>query len=159
MFWLQTLVAIHVLSALIGIGPTFLLHALIRAGQTPAQLRHSLALMSVAERFPKVGGPLAVLSGILLVALYDYGGFGQLWLAGSLALFVLIQIVVVGVAGRQLKPAVEWKRGDGDGRSGSDVPPSIEASLRSARGSLWVAHALAVALFLLMILKPTTPLW
>ncbi|WP_309122193.1 DUF2269 family protein [Paenibacillus sp.] len=158
MFWLKTLVAVHVLSAIVGIGPTFIMHLLLRGNQSAAQLRQSLDLMGIVERFPKIGGPVAVLSGILLVSLYGYGSFGQLWLVGSLVLFVLVQIVVVGVAGRQLKPVLNWKR-DASEQQEPVVPLQVEAALRRVGGSMWLAHGLAVALFLLMIVKPTTMLW
>ncbi len=155
---LKLLVAVHVLSAIVGIGPTFVMHLFLRGNQTAAQLRQSLDGMAIVERFPKVGGPLAVLSGILLVALYRYGSFGQLWLVGSLALFILVQIVVVGVAGRQLKPVMDWRRNAG-GQSETVVPLQVEDALRRVGGTMWLAHGLALALFLLMILKPTATLW
>jgi len=158
MFWLQTLIAVHVLSALVGIGPTFILHLLLRGNQSAAQLRHSLALQRIVERFPKIGGPIAVASGILLVSFYSYGSFGQLWLIGSLVLFILIQIVVVGVAGRQLQPVLAWER-EAAGQTDPVVPPQVEEALKRVGGSMWLAHALAAALFLLMILKPASPLW
>ena len=158
MFGLKVLVAIHVLSAIVGIGPTFILHLLMRGNQSASQLRQSLGLMRLVERFPKVGGPIAVLSGILLVSIYSYGSFGQLWLVGSLVLFVLIQILVVGVAGKQLKPVADWER-DAAGQKDPVVPLQVEQALRRVGGTMWLAHALAVALFLLMIVKPTTSLW
>ncbi|HZG75359.1 MAG TPA: DUF2269 family protein [Paenibacillus sp.] len=158
MFGLKLLVAIHVLSAIVGIGPTFVMHLFLRGNQSAAQLRQSLDSMAIVERFPKVGGPVAVLSGILLVALYNYGSFGQLWLVGSLALFILVQIVVVGVAGRQLKPVMDWRR-NANGSQESVVPLDVENALRRVGGTMWLAHALALALFLLMIVKPTVTLW
>ncbi|PYE48105.1 hypothetical protein [Deinococcus yavapaiensis] len=54
---------IHVLSAVIGLGPTFFSAALLRGGPSPVALRHNLALFSALSAFPKIGGTLTVSAG------------------------------------------------------------------------------------------------
>jgi uncharacterized membrane protein len=69
--WLNILVLVHVLSAIIGIGPVFFGHVLLRKGQSLNQLKSSLALSKLLEMFPKILGSLAVVTGILLAWLGD----------------------------------------------------------------------------------------
>jgi hypothetical protein len=87
--WLYILIFIHVVSAIVGIGPTFFIHVLLRKGQTYGQLRNSLGLTQALEKFPKILGSLAVVSGLLLAWLGDYS-YKQFWIYGSIALYVLI---------------------------------------------------------------------
>lgn len=66
MEWLKLL---HILSAIMGIGPTFFGHVLVRSKQSPDELRQSMKLFKWIEMFPKIGGTIAVLTGILLIVL------------------------------------------------------------------------------------------
>ncbi|WP_239454115.1 DUF2269 family protein [Bacillus suaedaesalsae] len=95
---LKVLVLIHVLSAIIGVGPTFFGHVLYRKKQNAEDLRHSMKLSNFLNFFPKIGGTLAVVTGIILVVVGNYGSFfTTLWLIGSLVIYILIQIVVIAI--------------------------------------------------------------
>lgn len=103
MVLLQFLIVIHVLAAIIGIGPTFFGHVLLRKEQSVQELRHSLATVKKLEIFPKVGGSLAVITGFILYFVGDYGSFMQLWLIGTLILYILIQLIVIVMVGPKSK--------------------------------------------------------
>jgi len=150
---MQGLVLIHVLSAIIGIGPTFFGHVLVRINQTPEQLRHSMKLAGRLDFFPKVGGTLAVITGILLVVLNDYGKFTQLWLVGSLVLYVLIQIVVIGFVAPSQKRLAQWLFDEAN-LNVPDLPWEQRKLLAQASSMLYVASTMGLALFIFMILKP-----
>ncbi|HZG86398.1 DUF2269 family protein [Paenibacillus sp.] len=158
MLWWDALVAVHVLAAVVGIGPTFAYHLLLHKGQEGRQLLDSLELMKTLDAFPKVAGPAAVLSGIALAAFYDYGGFRQLWLTGSLALFAAIQIIVIGAARAPSKVLYDWRE-EALSQLEPAVPAGVEAAVGKLRYLFWLVHALTVALLLLMIWKPAVPLW
>jgi len=150
---MQWLVLIHVLSAIIGIGPTFFGHVLVRNNQTLEQLRHNLKLAGGLDFFPKIGGTLAVITGILLIVLNDYGTFTQLWLVGSLVLYVLIQIVVIGFVAPSQKRLAQWVFDEAN-RSRTELPQEQRNILARANSMLYIASAMGVALFVFMILKP-----
>jgi uncharacterized membrane protein len=151
--WINLLVLIHVLSAIIGIGPTFFGHVLLRKGQNYGQLRNSVVLMPMLEKFPKILGTLAVVSGILLSWLGDYG-FKQLWIYGSLAVYVLIQIVVIGFMAPAAQKLVSKVM---ESKDPSDQPISAEFADDVAQVNKinYVATCFGVVLFLLMFFKPT----
>jgi Predicted integral membrane protein (DUF2269) len=148
------LVVIHVLSAIIGVGPTYFFPALFRPSPSPADLRGTLGTAQRLARYPQVGGPLAVVSGIALVCLIDTHLFARIWIAGSIALFVAVQVVVIAVAVPATKKLAAWAFHP----SNADVKaltPEAEGLYRRVRTAHMVASALGTCLFALMILKPT----
>jgi hypothetical protein len=66
---------LNVLSAIIGVGPTFFGHVLTRKKQSVQELRFSLNLWKYLEFFPKIGGTIAVLSGFILIITGNYDHF------------------------------------------------------------------------------------
>ncbi|WP_027483396.1 DUF2269 family protein [Deinococcus pimensis] len=151
---MKLLVLIHVLSAVIGIGPTFFSAALLRGRPSSAALRHNLALFSTLSFFPKIGGTLTVLSGLALIWRGQYGSVTQLWLLGSLVLYVLIQVVVLGYVVPRVGRLTAWASGP-QGRDASVMPGEQAALLGGIHRAHLVVGALGLALFALMILKPS----
>lgn len=150
--WLNLLVVVHVLAAIIGIGPTFFANVLLRRGQTLGQIRNALALSKSLEAFPKVLGSLAVLSGVTLAWLGDYS-FSDLWIYGSLIIYVLIQIIVIGFLAPASKRAAEIAAKSKD-ESDQLASVDLAAALAKANAIHYGAAALGVLLFLFMFFKP-----
>lgn len=152
--WLNALVVIHVLAAIIGIGPTFFSPLLLRNGQTLGQARYSLALMSKLEFFPKILGSLAVVSGLLLAWLGDNYGFDLFWIYGSIAIYVIIQVIVIGfLAPLGVKAAAIANDSKEDPER--PAPADLNALIVKANKVHYVATAFGVLLFLFMFFKPT----
>ncbi len=150
--WLNILVLIHVISAIVGIGPVFFGHVLLRKGQNFGQLRNSLALSKLLEKFPKTLGTLAVLSGLLLAWLGDYG-FKELWIYGSIVLYILIQIVVIGF----MAPAAQklaTRVFSGSEPSDQALPAELASNVARIDRINWIATILGLLLFLFMFFKP-----
>lgn len=149
---MTALVLVHILSAIIGVGPVFFYPVLFRKNQTAAELKHSLAAAFKLEFFPKIGGTIAVLSGITLAIIGNYGSFFQLWLAGSLVLYILIQIIVIGMVAPKMKKLSEWFNNDND-RS-AELPDHMKALHLKILNHFTIACILGLVLFIFMILKP-----
>jgi uncharacterized membrane protein len=150
---LKFLVLIHVLSAIVGVGPTFFAHVLLRKNQTLEELRASLKLGKVLELFPKIGGTIALLSGILLLIVGSYGTFDQLWIIGSLVTYLIIQILVVGIAAPAQKNLAGWVLDPANGKE-SILPEKQHMILARVSKVFYAASTLGVILFIFMILKP-----
>ncbi len=150
---MKILVLIHVLSAIIGIGPTYFAHMLLRKNQDAVTLRHSMAMSQMLNFFPKIGGTIAVLTGILLVILGNYGSFLNLWLIGSLVLYIIIQIVVIGVIEPKSKRLAAWVF-DEKNKDAVDLPQEQNLLLSKISNQFYIATALGTLLFILMIWKP-----
>jgi len=150
---LKAVIFIHVISAIVGVGPTFFSHVLIRRTQSPEQLRHSMKVGAMLEFFPKIGGTIAVLSGLALIFMNDYGTFLQLWLIGSLVLYVLIQIIVVGLGSPLGKRLAAWVHNP-DNANATVLPQEQRRLLAKYSNTMYVASALGFLLFVFMIVKP-----
>ena len=102
--------------------------------------------------FPKIGGSIAVLSGLLLVIISDWA-FKELWIWASIVVYILIQIVVIGIVAPQVKKISNWLDNT---KSSSDsiIPVEQQAALANANKTLLIASLLGFILFALMVLKP-----
>ncbi|TFB22838.1 DUF2269 family protein [Filobacillus milosensis] len=150
----QTLVLIHILSAIIGVGPTFFAHVLFRKEQSISELRSSLSMFKKLEIFPKIGGTLAVITGIILYFIGEWGAFTQLWLLGTLILYILIQILIIAFIGPKSKKLRLYLSDPTTGRL--DVLPSeYKKMFYQANRLFWLASTMGVLIFILMILKPS----
>jgi len=147
------LVLIHVLSAIIGVGPAFFNHVLLKSGQSLSEMRHSMTLFKKLELFPKIGGTLAVLSGIALAWNGDYGKFTQLWMIGSLVVYIVIQLLIIVLIAPAASKVTKWL-GDPANRDAASLPAEQQAYFRKAQNVLWLVSILGVVLFIFMIMKP-----
>jgi len=150
---MEWLVVIHVVSAVLGLGPAFAFPWMLRKTESAAEMEANLAQVLRLETFPKVFGSLALLSGLGLAFAGSYGSFAQLWLAGSLVLYVAIQAVVLGgmnPAVRKLQRTLAEAAGAAERRS-LEAASALYARVRILHG---VAGALSLLILLLMIAKP-----
>lgn len=114
--------------------------------------QNSIKLSKMLEFFPKIGGSIAVLTGLLLVILYDYT-FSSFWIYASLILYALIQIVVIGIVAPQTKRLEAWS-GQISLSDSEALPADMAAVLRKSETFYSVASTMGVLLFVLMILRP-----
>jgi hypothetical protein len=148
------LAVVHVLAAVIGIGPTYFFPALFRASLGPPELRGVLATAQRLAKYPQIGGPIAVVSGIGLVFAIDPGKlFVQKWIYLSIVLFVVVQVIILAVAVPATKKLAAWVFHPGNADA-----TALSAEAAATYKRLRTAHITAVAfgtlLFALMILKP-----
>ncbi|MBE1440645.1 DUF2269 family protein [Paenibacillus sp. OAS669] len=150
---MKWLVLLHVLSAIIGIGPTYFIHVLYRKRQSVGELKQSLRLGAMLNLFPNIGGSIAVISGVVLVALSPVR-FLDLWIIGSLVLYVIIQILMFAV----IRPK------QGKLREMLDQPLLKDQEMLSEPLQLQVSAlnriqlvitVLSIVLFVFMLVKPT----
>ncbi|NQX62601.1 DUF2269 family protein [Paenibacillus qinlingensis] len=150
---MKWLVLIHIVSAILGIGPTYFGHILLRRSQNNEQLRQSLALFQQLNYFPKIGGTLAVVSGVALVALAGWK-FSDLWILSSLVLYVIIQVVVVGMLTPVMTQLNQWLSEEKSKTIDPDTEADKGALLTKANKLYNTASIMGTVLIILMIVKP-----
>lgn len=150
---MKLLILLHVLSAIIGVGPTFFGHILTRPTQSIQDLKTSYRFFKYLESFPKIGGSLAALSGIVLYIIGDYGSITQLWIIGSLILYVLIQIIVIGFITPKQNKVYNWLFKE-ENQDAEVLDLEILIAQRQVHHLFYVASGMGVLLFIFMILKP-----
>ncbi|WP_282936385.1 DUF2269 family protein [Paenibacillus sp. RC67] len=149
---MKWLVLLHVLSSIIGIGPTYFIHVLYRKRQSVGELKQSLRLSALLDLFPKIGGSIAVISGIALVAMSPIH-FLDFWIIGSLLLYVMIQILVFGV----ITPKQMRLRDLLEETSLKDqemLSEPLQLQVASINRMLLLIALLGILLFVLMFMKP-----
>lgn len=88
MTFYQILVFIHVFSAIIGMGPGFILTTVVKSGNTMTELRHSYAVRHKLHIYVMIGGTLLLVTGLLMGAL-NPALFRMGWYDVSLVLFLI----------------------------------------------------------------------
>ncbi len=149
---MKWLVLIHVLSAIIGVGPTFFFHYLLRNNQTVSGWKHSFNTAMQLQKLPTIGGLIAVTTGIIMVALSDWR-FLDFWIIASLILYASVQVLFIILTGPLVKKLGIWvtetKMADGE-----PLPADQEALVRSTNKRVMFTNSFALFIFIFMIMKP-----
>ncbi len=143
------LVLIHVLAAIIGIGATFLFPVLMASVKNLSQLKYTMTVMKKAELYPKIGGIFLILSG-LIMGFMNPVYFTKVWFTGSLVLYVVIEILIYGIANRkmmQVAPIVMAANGE-------EIPNEYKEAEKTSQPIHMIASLIAIVIIVLMTLKP-----
>jgi len=150
---MQWLVLIHVLSAVIGLGPAYAFPVMLRKNPSLAEVTRMVGLVSRLETFPKIFGTLAVVSGLVLVWLGSYGAFMSIWLFGALMVYVAAEVVVIGwlaPATKRLSAALDWL----GKMSATELDEKSLGLLAKVRNLHLAVCVLATVIIVLMVIKP-----
>ncbi len=145
----EFLVVIHVFSAILGIGPGFVLIQVVKTARTLPELKQAYRIKKTMHIFVMIGGTLLIVTGLLMgslrPALFQMG-----WYVTSLVLF-LVALALVPLV---LKPKTQPIRKLLEQAEGEEIPaeyPPLEAELHRYER---LENTLIVVIILLMILKP-----
>jgi uncharacterized membrane protein len=147
-------IVIHVLSAVLGLGPAFAFPWMLREAATVMEMKKNVEQVAFLELFPKLFGTVAVLSGLALFFTGSYGSFTQLWLLGTLLIFIAIEILVIGFMAPATKALLELtnevQSADALKRP---ADPLLRLYGRVRKLHVW-SGVLGLVIFILMIAKP-----
>ncbi len=93
---MEWLVLLHVVSAVVGLGPAYAFPIMLKKEKSLIEVKRMADLVTRIEVLPKIFGMLTLISGLLLVWLGNYGSFFTLWISGALVLFILAEVVIIG---------------------------------------------------------------
>lgn len=88
MTFYRILLLIHVFSAILGLGPGFIMIYIVTKAGTMTELRHAYVIRNRLHTFVMVGGTLLLLSGLGMGAMNHYL-FHAGWFLASLTLFLI----------------------------------------------------------------------
>src|SRR5699024_8784555 len=88
MSFYDILVFIHVFSAILGLGPGFVMIYIVTKAKTMTELRHAYVIRNRIHIFVMVGGTLLIVTGLWMGFLNTYL-FTQGWYITSLILFLI----------------------------------------------------------------------
>lgn len=84
----RLLVLIHVLSAIVGLGPGFIMIYVVTRAKTMTELRHAYLIRNRLHIFVMIGGSLLLLTGLAMGTMNPYL-FRAAWYVSSLTLFLV----------------------------------------------------------------------
>ena len=108
------LLLIHVLSAILGLGPGFVMIYIVTKATTMTELRHAYFIRNRLHRFVMAGGTLLLLSGLAMGSIRPYL-FHTGWYVTSLVLFVIalgFGPVVLSPRSKPIKVLLKTETGD-----------------------------------------------
>ncbi len=145
----KCLVFIHVFSAILGIGPGFVLVSIAKSAKTMTELRHAYALKRRLHNYVMIGGTLLLVTGLSMGAL-NPALFHAGWYVTSLALFIVTLIMGPTVLVPDTKP-IKALLAEYDG---DDIPEEYHRLARRLYRHENILSLIFVIIISLMILKP-----
>ncbi|WP_277678321.1 DUF2269 family protein [Gracilibacillus dipsosauri] len=143
------LVLIHIISAIVGIGPGFVLTKIIKSAKTMDEIRYAFRLKKRIHVFVMTGGILLLVTGLLMGFIHPIL-FKQGWYLTSLTLY----FIAIGLGPTLLKkyaaPINEMLKT----HKGDDVPESYANHVQKLLRTEYVENTLLLFIIIMMILKP-----
>ncbi|MBS4195478.1 DUF2269 family protein [Lederbergia citri] len=145
----KILVFIHIFSAILGMGPGFVLSQIGRTAKTINELRLAYKIKNRLHVFVMIGGTLLLVSGLLMGAI-NTSLFRTVWYVVSLLLFLLALAmgpIVLSPISKPLKAKIE-------AHEGNEIP---EEYIREGKKLVFyenIASFIFLVIIALMILKP-----
>jgi uncharacterized membrane protein len=143
------LVLIHVIAAVVGLGPTFIFPIIGKFAKTKEQLKWSNELMEKIENPVKIGSIALLVTG-LIMGVINPNLFKEGWYITSIILYIVAQVLVIGVAAKQTKESVQIL----ENATGNAIPTEVVEINKKADKALATASAIAIIMIFLMSVKP-----
>lgn len=143
------LVLIHVLAAVIGMGPSFIFPIIQSFGTTRESLQLINRVTEKVEKVVTIGSIVLLVTGLTMGA-FNPSLFTQGWYITSIVLYFVAHYLAVGFAGKRTKKAVALL----NDHQGDDIPNEV-MTLNKTVGMAGMGSAIiAVVMIILMSVKP-----
>ncbi|RCW74940.1 DUF2269 family protein [Saliterribacillus persicus] len=144
-----TLVIIHIFSAILGMGPGFILTTVTKSAQTMDEVRHAFRLKKTLHMYVMIGGLLLLLTGLLMGFIRPYL-FQQGWYQLSLLLYLLALALgptYLKKYSTQIKALIQTN-------THQTLTPNYKKLLHKLLITEYIENTLFIIIIFLMITKP-----
>lgn len=145
----KVVVFIHIFSAIVGMGPGFILTTVVKSGNTMTELRHSYKIRHKLHIFVMVGGTLLLITG-LTMGLINPSLFRMGWYVISLVLFLAALAIGPLVLSPRSKPVKELLAS----HKGEEIPEEYWRLSKVLFQFETLENVIFSIIIALMILKP-----
>src|SRR5690625_290076 len=145
----QFLLLVHIFSAILGLGPGFVMIYIVTNAKTLPQLKHAYTIRKRIHVFVMVGGTLLLITGLGMGMLKPYL-FTQVWYIVSLILYFIALAAGPVVLSPKSKPVKKLL----DNSSGEDIPPEYYPLAKEVFFFERITNVIFIIIIALMILKP-----
>lgn len=145
----QMLVFIHILSAILGMGPGFILSLITKSAKTMDELRNAYNIKHHVHIFVMTGGILLIVTG-LLMGMLNPGLFRMGWYIVSLILFLIglaMGPLVLAPLSKPIKALMQSHKGN-------DIPSEYYLLSKKLVRYENIGSLVFLIIIVLMILKP-----
>jgi uncharacterized membrane protein len=145
----KVVIFIHIFSAILGMGPGFILTTVIKSGNNMTELRHSYRIRHKLHLFVMIGGVLLLITG-LTMGIINTSLFHMGWYVTSLVLFLLalaIGPVVLSPRSKPVKALLESHKGQ-------EIPEEYRRLAKILIRFEHLENVIFLIIITLMILKP-----
>ncbi|HLR70752.1 MAG TPA: DUF2269 family protein [Pseudogracilibacillus sp.] len=149
MSFYDLLVIIHVFSAIIGLGPGFIMIYIVTKAKTMTELRQAYMIRSRIHIFVMIGGTLLLVTGIGMGLLKPYL-FQQIWFISSLILFLIALGLGPAVLSPKSKPIKKLLKQ----YEGEKIPSDYYTLASELFFFERITNVIFLIIILLMITKP-----
>lgn len=145
----SALVFIHIFSAIMGMGPGFILNSIPKSAKTMSELRLAFAIKNRVHIFVIIGGTLLLVTGLLMGFLNQYL-FSTGWYWSSLGLY----LTALAMGPFVLKPISTPIKAMLKEHEGEEIPTMYFEQQKKLTRYEHMINGLFVIVIILMILKP-----
>ena|SRR5690625_727181 len=149
MSFYKLLVFIHIFSAILGLGPGFIMIYVVTKASTMTELRHAFFIRNRIHIFVMVGGTLLLVTGLLMGFINTYL-FTQGWYIISIFLFLM----TLAAGPFILKPKSEPIKEILKNHQGDNIPPEYYEKSKELFLYERITNIIFLIIIALMILKP-----
>ena len=145
----KIVVFIHIFSAIIGMGPGFILTTVVKSGNNMTELRHSYRIRHKLHIFVMAGGTLLLVTGLIMGYL-NPGLFRMGWYVTSLILFLAALAIGPLVLSPRSKPVKALLAA----HQGEQIPEEYWHLAKILFRYEYLENVIFIIIIALMILKP-----
>lgn len=140
---------IHIFSAIIGLGPGFVLTYIAIHAKTMTELRHAYLIRKKVHIFVMIGGTLLLVTGVLM-GMIRPTLFTEIWFILSLILYLLalaLAPLLLISRTKPIKKILEFHDGD-------DIPEAYNIAAKELFFYEHITNAILALIIVIMIVKP-----
>ena len=143
------LVLIHIFSAILSVGPLFLMNRILRSAKSVNELKYAHQTVNKISGVAHVSLLILLPTG-LLMGLINSSLFKMIWYDASLALFIVYGVYSHLVLDRKSKALYQNMMTYTD----QQIPQQYTAKFKELVSYEWIGKMITVVIVFLMVLKP-----
>lgn len=149
-FIYKIMLIIHIFSAILGMGPGFVLIQVVSAAQSMTELRHAYEVRHRLHIFVMIGGILLLTTGLVMGAIHPY-----LFKTGWYIASILLYLIALALGPILLKPLAEPIKALLENYESEEIPHQYAQYAKKLFRYERVTSFIFIIIILLMIIKPT----
>lgn len=149
MSFYDLLLVVHIFSAILGLGPGFVMIYIVSEAKTMSDLKHAYHIRNRIHLFVMVGGTLLLITGVWMGILRPYL-WKQFWFTGSLILY----FIALGAGPTVLSPLAKPIKTLLENYDGDEIPEQYEQAAKKLFFYERITNVIFLIIIALMITKP-----